>query len=46
VITVENPAGISKGVASVALDGIALPATQALTLVDDGAIHKVQLVLG
>ena len=46
VITVANPGGVSKGVASVALDGIALPATQALTLVDDGAIHKVQLVLG
>jgi cyclic beta-1,2-glucan synthetase len=46
VIMVRNPAGVSKGVVSVALDGIAQPATQALALADDGATHKVQVVLG
>ena len=46
-IAVENPRGVSRGVASAALDGKALP--EGLTrvpLVDDGATHKVRVVLG
>ncbi len=46
-IAVENPRGVSRGVASAALDGKALP--EGLTrvpLVDDGAVHKVRVVLG
>jgi cyclic beta-1,2-glucan synthetase len=44
---VENPKGVSRGVASASLDGKAL--TEGLTrvaLVDDGAVHKVRVVLG
>jgi len=50
-ITVENPDGISCGVARVELDGrespSAVEAGQArLTLADDGATHRVRIVLG
>ncbi len=46
-IAVENPHGVSRGVAYVELDGTALPqgATR-LALVDDGEAHKVRLILG
>jgi cyclic beta-1,2-glucan synthetase len=46
-ISVENPAGVSRGVACVELDGKTLPkgATR-LPLVDDGAAHRVRLILG
>jgi cyclic beta-1,2-glucan glucanotransferase len=46
-IAVENPRGVSRRVASAALDGKAL--AEVLTrmpLVDDGAVHKVKVVLG
>jgi cyclic beta-1,2-glucan synthetase len=46
-IAVENPKGVSRGVASAALDGKAL--AEGLTrvqLVDDGAVHRVRVVLG
>jgi cyclic beta-1,2-glucan synthetase len=46
VITVQNPAQVSRGVLSVTLDGNALPPNQALMMVDDGAAHAVQVVLG
>jgi cyclic beta-1,2-glucan synthetase len=44
-IAVENPKGVSRGVASVELDGKAL-AEGRVALVDDGAVHKVRVVLG
>jgi cyclic beta-1,2-glucan synthetase len=43
-IAVENPRGVSRGVASVELDGIALAG--AIPLADDGVIHHVRVVLG
>jgi cyclic beta-1,2-glucan glucanotransferase len=50
-IAVENPEGVSCGVARVELDGAAAPAAveagQArLALVDDDAIHRVRIILG
>ena len=46
-ITVENPRGVSRGVASVAIDGEALPGNPAqIPLVDDGATHRVRVILG
>ena len=50
-IAVENPEGVSCGVARVELDGVsaaaALDAGQArLALVDDGATHRVRIILG
>jgi cyclic beta-1,2-glucan synthetase len=46
-IVVENPQGVSRGVASSELDGQALPgAAAAIPLVDDGATHKVRVILG
>jgi cyclic beta-1,2-glucan synthetase len=45
-IAVENPQSVSRGVASVELDGQALAATDPIPLIDDGATHHVRLVLG
>jgi cyclic beta-1,2-glucan synthetase len=46
-IRVENPDGVSRGIASMELDGMRLPGSQALVpLADDGAIHRVRVVLG
>ena len=46
-IVVENPQGVSRGVASSELDGQALPGGNAvIPLVDDGATHQVRVVLG
>jgi len=46
-IAVENPQGVSRGVTSASLDGNALPEGAArVPLVDDGAVHKVRVVLG
>jgi cyclic beta-1,2-glucan synthetase len=44
-IKVENPYGLSRGVASVELDGKPLP-TDDIPLLDDGARHTVRVVLG
>jgi cyclic beta-1,2-glucan synthetase len=46
VLAVENSAGVSKGVASINLDGVDLPAGAAVPLVDDGATHAVSVTLG
>ena len=47
VIVVENPLGVSRGVASTELDGHPLPGGDvAIPLVDDGAMHRVRVVLG
>jgi len=46
-IIVENPQGVSRGVASSELDGQALPdGSCAIPLVDDGATHRVRVILG
>ena len=48
-IVVENPQGVSRGVASAELDGQALGLAgegAAIPLLDDGATHRVRVVLG
>ncbi len=45
-ITVENPNGVSRGVAKVSLDGALLPGEARIPLSDDGRDHQVQVVLG
>ncbi len=46
-IVVENPNGVSRGMASAELDGRTLPAGDAaVPLADDGATHRVRVVLG
>ena len=46
-IEVENPLGVSRGVTAVTLDGRRLSGKPALIpLADDGADHRVQIVLG
>jgi cyclic beta-1,2-glucan synthetase len=46
-IAVENPHSVSRGVTSAELDGKALAAGPAeIPLVDDGAAHRVKIILG
>jgi cyclic beta-1,2-glucan synthetase len=45
-ITVENPRGVSRGVSSVEVDGILLDGDRGIALADDGATHRVRIVLG
>ena len=46
-IVVENPQGVSRGVAFVELDGQPLAgAGAAIPLADDGATHRVRVILG
>ena len=45
-IAVENPQSVSRGVASIELDGQALTDTASIPLADDGVTHHVRLVLG
>jgi len=46
-IAVENPHGVNRGVTGVELDGNALVGRPAqITLADDGATHRVRIVLG
>ena len=45
-IRVDNPSGVSRGVALTELDGKVLPGSANVPLVDDGAVHQVHLVLG
>jgi cyclic beta-1,2-glucan synthetase len=46
-IRVENPCGVSRGIVRMELDGVALPANETrVSLADDGATHRVQIVLG
>ena len=47
-IAVENPDGVSGGVARVEVDGVvALPAAKTgVALVDDGRVHAVRVILG
>jgi hypothetical protein len=43
-ITVENPGGVTRGVSLLELDGTAAGA--GISLADDGAMHRVRVVLG
>jgi cyclic beta-1,2-glucan synthetase len=46
-ITIENPRAVSRGVTQLELDGETLPAGGAgVPLADDGAMHRVRVVLG
>jgi cyclic beta-1,2-glucan synthetase len=46
-ITVENPDGVSRGIARLEADGATLAGTPPrIPLIDDGAVHKVRVVLG
>jgi cyclic beta-1,2-glucan synthetase len=45
-IVVENPLGVSRGVASIELDGQALADVAGIPLADDGVGHHVRVVLG
>jgi cyclic beta-1,2-glucan synthetase len=47
VVSVDNHAGVCRGIARLELDGKALPqGSTDITLLDDGAIHQVQVILG
>ena len=45
-ITVENPAGVTRGVARIELDGERQPDGQGIPLVEDGQVHRVRVALG
>ena len=46
-IQVENPRGVCRGIVHAELDGEALSGNQArIALVDDGASHRVRIILG
>jgi cyclic beta-1,2-glucan synthetase len=46
-IAVENPHGVSRGVARIDLDGAPLPGAPAqIPLSDDGAAHRVRVIMG
>jgi cyclic beta-1,2-glucan glucanotransferase len=46
-ITVMNPNGVSRGAAHTTLDGVLLPAGESrIALLDDGATHHVEMILG
>ena len=46
-VTVENPQGVSRGVATIEVDGARLAAgTTRVALTDDGRAHGVRVVMG
>ena len=45
-IKVDNPSGVSRGVASINLDGKVLVDRANIPLTDDGAVHQVHILLG
>jgi cyclic beta-1,2-glucan synthetase len=45
-VVVENPREVSRGVAAVELDGVALAGDFGIELADDGDAHHVRIVLG
>jgi cyclic beta-1,2-glucan synthetase len=45
-IVVENPHAVSRGVVSAELDGEPLADSASVPLQDDGATHKLRVVLG
>jgi cyclic beta-1,2-glucan synthetase len=44
-ISVENPSGVSRGVASVEMDGKLLAISPNIPLTDDGGSHQIRIVL-
>jgi cyclic beta-1,2-glucan synthetase len=46
-IAVENPNGVARGVAATEIDGVPLPGNPpSIALADDGATHRIRVVLG
>jgi cyclic beta-1,2-glucan synthetase len=46
-ITVENPSGVTRGVSRVEIDGtLQASGSASVALTDDGAMHRVRVVLG
>ncbi|MBI2159518.1 MAG: hypothetical protein HYU25_03850, partial [Candidatus Rokubacteria bacterium] len=45
-ILVENPQGVSRGVSSVEVDGVALDGDLSIMLADEQRTHRVRIVLG
>jgi cyclic beta-1,2-glucan synthetase len=45
-IAIENPNGVSHGIATIDLDGERQSGANSITLVDDGQVHQVRVVLG
>jgi cyclic beta-1,2-glucan synthetase len=45
-IQVENPSGVTRGVALTELDGKIMPGPAHIPLADDGAVHIIRVVLG
>jgi len=45
-VAVDNPQKVSRGVASVEVDGVALGSDVTIALADDGNTHRVRIVLG
>jgi cyclic beta-1,2-glucan synthetase len=45
-IRVENPSGVTHGVSFTEFDGSRIPGVAQLPLADDGATHRVRVVLG
>jgi cyclic beta-1,2-glucan synthetase len=45
-IQVENPSGVTRGVALTELDGKILPGASHIPLNDDGMVHTIRVVLG
>ncbi|HET8579040.1 MAG TPA: glucoamylase family protein [Methylomirabilota bacterium] len=46
-VRVENPRAVMRGISTIEVDGTPLPAGSGkLRLTDDGAVHRVQIVLG
>jgi cyclic beta-1,2-glucan glucanotransferase len=46
-IAIENPQHLSSGIASIEVDGVRLAdGVDSIKLIDDGAVHRVQVLLG
>jgi cyclic beta-1,2-glucan synthetase len=45
-VVVENPEGVSRGVSSLELDGRPVAGPAEVVLADDGAAHRLRVVLG
>ena len=45
-IAVDNPRGVTRGVALAELDGKPIRKSANIPLTDDGAVHQIRIVLG
>jgi cyclic beta-1,2-glucan synthetase len=45
-IKIENPSGVTRGVAITELDGKLQAGSANIPLIDDGAVHRIRIVLG